>query len=312
MQEKRNIRLLITLIVSCVALAILIYAGNREAFSTIDKQMFRVEDQTRINKVVIKPVAGGAVELRFDGAKWLVNNSYQADRQMIQILFATLLQTEPRREVAQTLQDSVSHHIKTTGYEIQLFEGDQLVKQFRVGGNASKTETYFQLPDGVPYIVQVPGYRLYIASVFELSPLEWRDKWLFNFNWQNFRALTASFPTKPQNDFTIAMQQTYFGIEGLPAADTTRLNNYLDAVSLVQASRFVQPSEFKYLDSLVQAGPEFTIRVSDIANRNYSLEVYPVTEKNTVRLARLNGETVLLLNRADREAIARTRSYFGN
>lgn len=310
MQEKRNVRLLLSLIISCVVLAIVLYISNRESFSTLDKQMFQVADQTQINKVVIKPTTGEALELRFDGAKWLVNNSFQADPQMIKILFATILQTEPRREVALSLQDSISNRIKTTGREIQLFEGDQLVKQFWVGGNDAKTETYFQLQDEAPYVVQVPGYRLYIASVFELSALDWRDKWLFNFNWQNFRSLTANFPTKPHNDFTMAMQQNFFGVEGLPAADTTKVNNYLDAVSLLQANRFVKPTDFNYLDSLVQVGPEFSIRISDIASRNYLLEVYPITEKNTVCLARLNQETIVLLTRADREAIARTKAYF--
>ncbi len=311
MQEKRNIRLLLSLIVSCVVLAVVLYISNRESFSTLDKHLFQVDDQTQISKVVITPAVGESLELRFDGAKWQVNNSFQADPQMIKILFATILQTEPRREVAESLQDSISNHIKTTGRQVQLFENDQMVKQFWVAGNTAKTETYFQLADDVPYVVQVPGYRLYIASVFELSPLDWRDKWLFNFNWQNFRTLSAGFPAAPQNDFTISMQQNFFNVDGLPNADTTKVNNYLDAVSLLQANRFVQPTDFNYLDSLIQVGPEFSIQISDIANRNYLLEVYPIADKNTACLARLNKETMVLLTRADRESIARSKAYFG-
>lgn len=223
MQEKRNIRLLLSLIVSCVVLAVVLYISNRELFSALDKKMFQVADQTQINKVVIKPATGEALELRFDGTKWQVNNSFQADPQMIKILFATILQTEPRREVALSLQDSISNHIKTSGREILLFEGDQLVKQFWVGGNDAKTETYFQLPDGAPYVVQVPGYRLYIASVFELSALDWRDKWLFNFNWQNFRTLKANFPAESQNDFIIAMQQNFLVLKAYPLPIPPRL-----------------------------------------------------------------------------------------
>jgi len=310
MQENRNIRLLILLGVSILALMFLLYISTNTSSTSVDKQLFKVDDQTNISKVVIKPVVGEPVELHFANGKWRVNNVFDADQQMIKILFATLLQTEPRREVAASIQDSVSNHIKNTGREIQLYDGENLVKQFWVGGNNRKTETYFQMPDGVPYVVQIPGYRLYIASVFELPAIEWRDKWIFNFNWQNFKSLTATFHNQQKEDFAIAMQQTFFGISGMPEADTAKLNNYLDAVSLVQANRFIVKGELP-LDSLIKAGPEFSIQITDIANRNYVLEVYLPTQKGAEPLARLNEETWLVLSRANREAIGRKRTYFG-
>jgi Domain of unknown function (DUF4340) len=310
MQAKKNIRLLISLAISTLVLALLFYISTRENFDTVDAQLFKVDDQTTVSRVLIKPTNGEQVELSFAGGKWRVNNSFDADQQMIKILFATLLQTEPRREVAASMQDSISNHIKSTGRQIALYDGENLVKQFWVGGNDRKTETYFQLQDDAPYVVQIPGYRLYIASVFELPANEWRDKWIFNFNWQNFKSLTASFPKQSKEDFTIAMQQTFFGITDMPTADTAKLNTYLDAVSLVQANRFVAENEFSEFDSLIAGDPEFTLKIEDIANRKYILEVYP-TGRNTQLLARLNQETLLLLSPANREAISRKRSYFG-
>lgn len=307
MQEKRNIRLLIFLGISTLALVGLLYLSTRNDFDVVDKQLFKVDDQTTISKVVIKPVTGQPVELQFTNGKWRVNNMFDADQQMIKILFATLLQTEPRREVAASIQDSVSKYITSTGREIQLYSDEHVVKQFWVGGNTRKTETYFQTPEGVPYLVQIPGYRLYIASVFELPAIDWRDKWIFNFNWQNFKSLRATFYNQPNEDFVVARQQTFFGITGMPAADTARLNNYLDAVSLVQANRFITTEP----DSLVKAEPSFTIQVADIANRSYMLEVYPSGQKATEFPARLNGETWLVLSRASLEEIDRKRTYFG-
>lgn len=96
----------------------------------------------------------------------------------------------------------------------------------------------------------------------------------------------------------------------MPEADTAKLNNYLDAVSLVQANRFIVKGELP-LDSLIKAGPEFSIQITDIANRNYVLEVYLPTQKGAEPLARLNEETWLVLSRANREAIGRKRTYFG-
>jgi len=307
MQEKRNITLLIALVISSLVLILVIYLSTRENFSAVDKQLFQVEDQTEIDKVVIKPAQGEKVELGFEGGRWRVNNTYDADPQMIKILFATLLQTEPRREVAVPIQDSISNHIRATGHAVELYTGDNVVKHFWVGGNDRKTETWFQLIDDVPYIVQVPGYRLYIASVFELTANEWRDKRIFNFNWQNFKSLETRFSQSNQ-DFTISFVNQLFVINEVEVADTTKLSTYLESVFNLQADQFLSVSG-KY-DSLLTTTPVYSISIKDIANREYKLEVFPQLKGEQVILGRVNAELPALFNPIQIAPIARKRSYF--
>lgn len=308
MQEKRNIRLLIGLVISSLTLIVVVYISARENFDVVDKQLFQVEDQTEINKVVIKPAQGEKVELGFEGGRWRVNNLYDADQQMIKILFATLLQTEPRREVAATIQDSISNHIRTTGHEVELYANENLVKHFWVGGNDRKSETWFQLPNDVPYIVQVPGYRLYIASVFELAANDWRDKRIFNFNWQNFKSLETRFAQQANQDFTISLVNQLYVINEVTVADTTKLSNYLESVFNLQADQFLTTSG-KY-DSLLATTPVYSISVKDIANRAYQLEVFPQLKGEQVILGRVNSELPALFNPSQMALIARKRSYF--
>ncbi|MBX2894534.1 MAG: DUF4340 domain-containing protein [Cyclobacteriaceae bacterium] len=308
MQEKRNIRLLIGLVISSLALIVVVYISARENFDVIDKKLFQVEDQTEINKVVIKPAQGQQVELGFEGGRWRVNNTYDADQQMIKILFATLLQTEPRRPVTATIQDSISNYIRTTGQEVELYAGNNLVKQFWVGGNDRKTETWFQLPDDVPYIVQVPGYRLYIASVFELAANDWRDKRIFNFNWQNFKSLETHFSQQSNQGFTISVANQLFVINEVAVADTTKLSHYLESVFNLQADQFLSVSG-KY-DSLLATTPIYSISIKDIANRQYQLEVFPQLKDEQLILGRVNSELPALFNPTQIATIARKRSYF--
>jgi hypothetical protein len=308
MQDKRNIRLLIGLVISSLALILVIYLSARENIDVVDKQLFQVEDQTEINKVVIKPAQSEKVELGFEGGRWRVNNSYDADQQMIKILFATLLQTEPRREVAATIQDSISNHIRATGNEVELYANNEVVKHFWVGGNDRKTETWFQLPNDVPYIVQVPGYRLYVASVFELAANDWRDKRIFNFNWQNFKSLETRFAQQSNQDFTISIVNQLYVINEVAVADTTKLSTYLESVFNLQADQFLTTSG-KY-DSLLTTTPVYSISVKDIANRVYQLEVFPQLKGEQVILGRVNSELPALFNPSQITPIARKRSYF--
>jgi hypothetical protein len=194
MQEKRNVRLMISFVL-LTAITVIAYWWLTSESTTIkiDKNIFKVEDFKSIDQVVIESPSG-KVELKYGSSKWLVNEKYEADRNLIDVLFATLQQAEPKRPVAASLKDSLVNVVKHEGVKVSLMSDDKSVKVFFVGGNASKTQTYFLL-DGTddPYLMTIPGYRVYVSGIFELAENGWRDKRIFNFRWENFKSLTASF-----------------------------------------------------------------------------------------------------------------------
>lgn len=310
MQEKRNTRLLISWGVLMAVAGVLLYLGNAPSREVVDKDLFRVVDQNEVDQFTIQKPGADLIEIRFDGSKWMVNNSFEADRQLITVFFATLLQAEPKRAVAIGQRDSISQEINQHGVQVKLFIEDEVVKDFRVIGNDRKTETYFQLnQDNTPYLVTIPGYRVYVGSVFELTPGEWRDRRIFNFNWQNFKSLSLSH-LDSKNNFTVSFQDQFFGIEGLSQADTTRLNDFLDAVSLLQASRFIELNDTLRWERSRNQQPEFSIQVLDIANREYALEIFPRVPEQSSVLGRINRQTLALFSAQDIARIARKRMDF--
>ncbi len=311
MQKKKNIRLLISLFAISALCLLFAFFRNAGTRADVDKNLFRVEDQTQVNKIVLStPGKNQEVEIRFDGTRWMVNNSFEADNQLITVFFATLLQAEPKWPVAETLQDSIADRMEKQGIRVKLFEGEQTVKDFWVSGNDQRTETYFQLDgDKTSYLVTIPGYRVFVASLFELSAAEWRDKRIFNFNWQNFKSLKTRFPQQSNQDFTVSFANKLFGIEEVAVADTTKLSNYLESVFNLQADQFITASSGKY-DSLLKTVPVYSITVTDIANRTYRLEVFPPLKGEQVILGRLNDTLSALFNPKQIAQISRKRSYF--
>jgi hypothetical protein len=310
MQEKKNIRLLVSLVVLIGLCVVFIFFGSSKNTVDVDKELFRVEDQTQVNKVVMESKQGN-IELKFDGSKWLINNSFEADRQMVKVFFATILQAEPKRLMAEGIQDSVSNFLVNNGIHVTLFEDETLVKDFWVSGNERKTETYFQLAQTkIPYLITIPGYRVYVASIFELTASEWRDKRIFNFNWQNFKSLKAHFPQQAnQDDFTVSFANQLFGINEVAVADTTKLSNYLESVFNLQADQFPTNIPGKY-DSLLKTVPVYSIKIMDIANRAYQLEVFPPLKGEQVILGRVNADLPAYFNPKQIAQIVRKRSYF--
>ncbi|MEQ8425691.1 MAG: DUF4340 domain-containing protein, partial [Cyclobacteriaceae bacterium] len=207
-QEQKNKTLAISLVVLLtITVGLFWLQGKRDE---IDIDLFRVPQLSDVDGISLRS-RENQVLLSYEGSRWRVNNLYDADNQMITVLFATLQQVEPKRKVSALLAGSVASVLQNLGVRISLFQGESMVGEFYVGGNKSKTEAYFMSEDNEPYVVTIPGYRVYAAGVFELGENGWRDKRIFNFNWRNFKRLEAQFRQQPDQSFSIEDLGSGFG-----------------------------------------------------------------------------------------------------
>lgn len=310
MQQKKNKRLLVSF-TGLVLLSLCFYFfGSKTYQIEVDTSLFRLEEGTNVNRVVLESL-GGKVVLDFNGTRWMVNTNYEADRQLIKLLFATLEKAEPKRPVSNSQLDSVNSMMSKNGVTVNLYEGENLIQSFRAGGNEQKTEAYFQKSIGQPsYVMLIPGYRLYVSYILELDENGWRDKRIFNFNWRNFKSLNMIVPGDPSQNFEVSFKDQFFGITGISAADTTKLNDYLDAVSLLTADRFIKPGFSGVYDSLLKTSVSFRIEVRDIADKTYSLDVFAPVKNDPNVMGELDESQPVLINRNNILPIARKRGFF--
>lgn len=270
MQKKKNITLIVSLVVLLGVTGVLLWTGDRTGTVEVDQTLFRV-DATKVNRVTLHS-SRDTIDLNFDGARWTLNGQFAVDPNMIDVLFATIQQAVPRKPVAAALADSIKLSLQKEGVKVSLFVDNALAKVFYAGGNAQKTSAYFQLQDGVPYVVVIPGYRVYTSGIFELKASGWKQKYVFGFNWRNFHRLEAEFPANHAFDFKVLMNKEYFGVEGLAKADTAKLNTFLDQVSLLTVDQY-EDSQI-VTDSLSALKPTMVIKVYDIAKREFGLRIF--------------------------------------
>lgn len=303
MQEKKNKQRLIILVILTITTIAAYFLLNREDALQVDKDVFRKLDLKTVNQVTLKSGKRNVI-LSLDGSRWKVNGQYEADQQMIEVLFATLLQVEPKRPIQSNRADSVALQLRNAGVEVTLQTTSGEIQQFMAGGNDKKTQAYFATPDGDVYVMHIPGYRVYAAGVFELEENGWRDKYVFGFNWRNFKSLETQFADQKEN-FSIAMQDNRVVMTGVEA-DTARLNTYLDDVSLLTVDDY---TEAPASDSLKNWKPLFSILVKDIGNREFPLVVYGSTENGNFRVQLKSGQWAVISPRKI-AAISRSKSFF--
>lgn len=308
MQEKRNKRLAIIFVVLCCVTTVSFFIGRTDGSVDVDKTLFKDFDLQEIDQVLLESKEGTVV-LNFNGTKWLVNEQFNADAAMIQILFATLQQAEPKRPVSPSIRDSVSRELKREGVKVSLFTSGIKEIAFYVGGNTRKTQAIF-CPESsdTPYIMSIPGYRVYVSGIFELPENDWKDKLVFGFNWRNFESLEARFPESSEQGFKVSMRDNYFGIEGMASADTAKLNQFLDDVSLLTASEYLNEPIFS--DSLSRPSASMIITVRDIAQRAYTLELYRYADSGQGVPGLINGKEWAVFAPSKIDEIFRERPFF--
>jgi len=273
MQERKNKRLSILLLVLLSATAAVFWFGRERSHYEVDPVLFKNYDVKGIDEILLESLEG-KVSLKYSGARWRVNDQYVANTDMIDVLFATLQQAVPKRPLSLSLQDSVSKSLKESGVKVSLRSEGESKEIFYAGGNTSKTQAFFVKENAdVPYVMTIPGYRVYVSGIFELGEIAWRDRFVFGFNWRNFQRLEVSYFGKPENNLAVAMDDGLIGIEGLTKVDTAKLNDFLDNVSLLIVDDYL-PSDVS-LDSLAKTPPIVSFLVKDIARKEYRLQLYP-------------------------------------
>lgn len=306
-QRTKNIRLILSLTV-LLALIVVVWGWQTRTTTVVDKTIFQVSDLTTIDHVTLLH-GTDTVNLTTTGARWQVNGQL-ADRNMIDVLFATLQQAEPRRPVAASLRDSLGARMEAEGVRVTLLAGDTRVKEFIAYGNAARTQAYFKYPgDPAVYQMIIPGYRVYVSGIFELGANGWLDKYVFNFNWRNFQDLTVTYRDKPAEGFDVKFVNRFFTIPDVAKVDTTRLNNFLDAVSLITVDTYPDEVEPR-IDSLLATPAVATITARDVGGKAYTLELYAPLPGQAEAVGRIGGRGVALFSLPKVRELLRPRGYF--
>jgi len=305
-QDRINKALTVSLLGLLTILALLLVFQNRG--DEIDKEIFKIPELSAVDRIILDS-SNGQVELKFNGAKWNVNDQFVADEQLITVLFATLQQIEPKRLVSTNARDSLKSILACDGVRVILYAGDKEVKNFFAGGNSAKTVAYFSNEENGPHVMTIPGYKVYGSGVFEVDEMGWRDKRIFNFNWRNFKKLRATFADQPLQSFEIEDLGSGFNLVNSPPSDTTKLNDYLDAVSLLVAKQFV-PADSEAYDSLRKAKVQVTIDVFDLGNNIYKLELFAPLSNELNVMGKLGSGDEVLFDQRQVSPILKTRDYF--
>ena len=291
---KKNWGLLIILLLLSGVFGILISRKGVTTSLEVEEDLFAVEDTASLQRLELQQPQGITQVLERSGRGWQLNNTYQADPQLMRLLLSVLQNVEVKRPVARSQQEEVVQRLKQEGVQVRAYKEGGGVKEFIAGGDEEGRLSYF-LQDGEAYVVELPGYVSYISGIFGLTENNLRDRTLFQTNHLNLQQLTLEYPGDT-NNIRIDFDGARLEVGGVARPDSVQLLGFLSLFENLQASGYVNVQEYPDLDSLLQGEPVALIRVKDLQNPDgKTLEIYRPTQDGRYRLAYLPEEKQALL-----------------
>jgi hypothetical protein len=225
-QAKKNKILFVTLAL-LIAVSVLLQVRTRTPeISTIgEADKFAVSDTAGIKKIIIsKP--SDTISLERVNNHWTINNSMEADPDIIRVFLAVLKQLNISKGVSKNQLEQTKKDLLNKGLQVKIYGDRNLIKSYRVMGNSTKTLSVFMdLQDSIPYLVELPGYDSYVAGIFNIPAIDWQNRLIFNSTWRSLRKLEMLYPAKPKNSFEIRFDVDFFKVTGINQLDTGAVMN---------------------------------------------------------------------------------------
>ncbi len=303
-QKRKNIQLMIILVCLIIITGSLYVAGNNNDKLSFDKQLFTLGENTVITTVQLDNNQT-PIQLEYVGGIWEVNGKYPIDENMRDVFFAVLSTVEARRPVSEIQKDSIATFLRNEGTQVTISNDGVKVMSYVVGGDKDQFLTYFMDPaDSKPYLMQIPGYLSFIAGIFEVSENDWRERYIWPMDWSRLKTFSITFSESEPLVFKYG--SNFIHVSGIDQMDTAAVMDFLQYSANLQAISFLgKDSSYNYVISK----PFAQFRVEEIANRNYSLDVYEIPNSKQV-LGILNGSEKALFSKKNIEYMMKEKEDF--
>ncbi|MEO0554414.1 MAG: hypothetical protein AAF149_14500 [Bacteroidota bacterium] len=304
-QRKKNIRLiLVWLVLVLVTALVLLTRGDRNRIN-VARDLFAVEDVSKVDQVVIT-TPDQENDLRFLNGIWTLNNKYKADPQRVTVLFAILKQNKIRRKAASRKIASLDSAKQGGGISVKFLSTGRVVKGFDIIDLDGLT--YFN-DGGESYVVEIPGYRVDLGGIFKLDEGGWRNPLVFDLNWANLQEVNMIFPERPKDQFDVVYRRRYYTIKQLETADSTKLTDFLDNVSLLYVNDYLDKDELANYKIDIRS-PKASIIVSDVGGNKHSLTIYNEQEGSNTVLGEIDSTDYALFDFNMIRKALRPKQYF--
>lgn len=290
-QKGKNIRLLVTLII-LIAISVSVHFWNQPKKKS-DHQLVQLNmpDTSAIGKIeLISPEFENVIQKQ-EGGTWFVNNNFEADPGIVQVLLSVISSVEVVRKVADNEIEDLKNSLINNGTKVILKTSTgEVLTEFWTDGKESELQSYIMpQSQNAIYIVEIPGYESYVSGIFKIPTIDWRKRLIVATNWQTLETITYDFTRRPQESFTIKNNTGIPEILNSQQMDSAYVFNLLDQYQYLQADNFLTAEEIINIAGLEKQPPFLQVTVNMREKEPVVINFYDDTNNSAFWVAHINN-----------------------
>lgn len=281
--KKNIIGLLILMLLGAAAY----FAYKHQGSSTLKPALFdfAIEDTAAVTKIFLADKYGRKVLLeRMNETEWMMDGTYKARKDMIDVLLKTICRLEMKAPVAEAAHNTIVRLLAGKSVRTEIYMGNKRVKTYFVGDATNDNMGTYMLMEGSsrPYICHIPGFHGYLTARYVADPLVWRDTEVFANRLPQIAELEIDYHEYPDRSFRATRSKA--GVFQLMTVnpplqiaqfDTVELMRYLLGYSNIRYEG-VQAYDSQRIDSIVNSRWYYRIKLTEPAGKVRSITTYRI------------------------------------
>jgi hypothetical protein len=274
--KKFSSVILIAVLLILASMAVFIYKSKHKS-TTIDEDSrnFKFKDTAAITKIFIADKDGNKSTIKRTQKGWIVNDKYSCRRDAILNLLEVIKFVEVKMPVEKAAKESVLKFMASTALKVEIYSGDEMVKQYYVGHETPDSEGSYLLLTDIetgenykdPFVCFIPGFKGYLLPRYIAKENEWRDRLVINYIPPQIKQIKVSHINSPDSSFSIDLiNTTSFKLKSISGADLPfdekKIKQYLAYFQNISYEALITGKNKKLTDSLEKNKPFCVIYIT--------------------------------------------------
>ncbi len=304
--KSKHLIIILLIIISSTAIIFFILPERGGIKSELKN--FAVSDTASIVKIFLADKANNTLLLeRQEKGPWLVNSTFRARKEMIDLLLGTMKNLYARAPVPKAAYNNAVRNLASRSVKVEIYQKKyriNLTNHFRLFPYIKKAKVYYVgdvTPDNIgtfmilenattPFVVYWPGFRGFVASRYSVLVDDWRDHAIFEYSLPQIQSIEVVFVDQPELSYKAVKNpggrfDLYSGKtnQKLPAYDTLKMLAFLTSFENIRFEAIINDMDLRRVDSIISSPPQHIIRVTDTRQNTVQVKTFK-------RIAQVNAE----------------------
>ncbi|MGB1248535.1 MAG: hypothetical protein ACPG4Z_06585, partial [Chitinophagales bacterium] len=209
------------ILLALIVLAVFVFVQDDDSSSSssTDKAAFKTENIEDVSKIYLEDRAGENMLLTKVDGEWMLNDTFPARKQYVDMLLEALGGMEIKAPVASTAVDRVVNEMMKISVKAEIYTNDDEPDRIiHIGGPTNDNEASYMMlqldeeTTSLPYEMFLPGYRGYLSPRFAIDAAEWRSRELFAFSLEEINTVSVVYDMDTAASFSMENKNSKFSI----------------------------------------------------------------------------------------------------